>query len=266
MRHGLRMDGLIFTSPLLGPRPPLAERAMIGIVAPATNITVQPEMEVLRPPGVCNQHARIANPNSAITGNTDTLAARQIMLDGLDAAIDSLLPCGPDHIALGVMVENFAGGGAAGEALLEGIRKRTGRGVSDWSSAMLAALRALGGRKRVAILTPFMPVGDAAAQQFFEETGHQVTAVVGLKAPSPYDTGRITVERQIEALRALDATGPEVIVQAGTNLAFAQLAVEAERWLGKPVIAANTVIYWHALRSLGLADALPAAGRLGLVG
>ena len=60
--------------------------------------------------------------------------------------------------------------------------------------------------------------------------------------------------------------GPEVIVQAGTNLAFAQLAVEAERWLGKPVIDANTVIYWHALRSLGLADVLPAAGRLGLVG
>ncbi len=260
------MDGLTFTAPLLAERSPLAERALIGIVAPATNITVQPEMEALRPAGVCNQHARIANPNSKIAGNTDTLAARQLMLDGLDAAIDSLLPCGPDHLALGVMVENFAGGGAAGEALVAGIRARTGKGVSDWSSSMLAALAALGGHKRVAIITPFMPVGDAAARQFFEDAGHQVTDVIGLKAPSPCDIGRISVERQIETLRALDASAPEVIVQAGTNLAFAQLAVEAERWLGKPVIAANTVIYWHALRSLGIRDALPAAGRIGAVG
>lgn len=95
------------------------------------------------------------------------------------------------------------------------------------ASAMPAAPRAPGGRKEVAI---------------------------------------ISLERQIEVLRARDATGPDVIVQAASNLAFAQPAVEAERWPAKPVIAAHAAISGHALRSPGLADVPPAARRLGMVG
>lgn len=256
------MDHIAFRSPLLGARSPLAERALLGIVAPATNITVQPEMEALRPRGVCNALARIANPDQAVRADADTLAVRAAMLAGLDAALDSLKPAGCDHVVLGVMVENFAGPGAAGEQLLAGVRARMGVGVSDWSSAMRAALGALGAR-RVAVISPFMPVGDAAARAFFEAAGFEVTAVLGLRAPSPADIARITIERQVEALRALAETAPDVIVQAGTNMAFAGLAAEAERWLGLPVVAANTVTYWHALRALGIGDVLPGAGRLG---
>jgi maleate isomerase len=51
-------------------------------------------------------------------------------------------------------------------------------------------------------------------------------------------------------------------VQVGTNLAMARLAGFAERWLGKPVIAINTAIYWHALRKAGIADAVRGFGSL----
>ena len=37
---------------------------------------------------------------------------------------------------------------------------------------------------------------------------------------------------------------------------------EAERWLGKPVIAINTATYWHALRNNGIEDKVPGFGRL----
>jgi maleate isomerase len=33
-----------------------------------------------------------------------------------------------------------------------------------------------------------------------------------------------------------------------------RLADEAERWLGKPVLAINAVTLWHALRASGIAD------------
>ncbi|MDW8314477.1 MAG: arylmalonate decarboxylase [Rhodovarius sp.] len=262
------MEGIAFATPLLSPRPPLAPRALIGIIAPATNITVQPEMEALRPPGVCNQHARIANPEQAIMSDRDTLAVREAMLAGLQAAVDSLLPCRPDHLVLGVMAEQFAGGGAAGEALLQGLRARSGVGVSDWSSAMLAALAALGIAPggRVAVLTPFMPVGDQGVRRFLEGAGYVVSGIIGLRAPSACDIARISPDRQIEALRALAATEPDAILQAGTNMPFAALAPEAERWLGRPVLAANPVTYWHGLRALGIRDPLPGAGRIGLLG
>jgi len=38
----------------------------------------------------------------------------------------------------------------------------------------------------------------------------------------------------------------------GTNLSMVRLADEAERWLGKPVLAINAATLWHALRSNGI--------------
>jgi maleate isomerase len=54
----------------------------------------------------------------------------------------------------------------------------------------------------------------------------------------------------------------DTIIQIGTNLGMAELAGEAERWLGKPVIAINTALYWHALRHNGIADKIPGWGCL----
>jgi maleate isomerase len=54
----------------------------------------------------------------------------------------------------------------------------------------------------------------------------------------------------------------ELIVQAGTNLAFAAVAADAERWLDKPVLAINTCTYWHALRRNGIDDTISGFGSL----
>jgi len=43
---------------------------------------------------------------------------------------------------------------------------------------------------------------------------------------------------------------------------MSRLAGEAERWLGKPVIAINTATYWHALRANGINDKIQGFGRL----
>ena len=56
--------------------------------------------------------------------------------------------------------------------------------------------------------------------------------------------------------------GVDAIIQAGTNLAFAQVAAIAEFWLDKPVIAINTATYWHALRSMNIMDQMEGFGAL----
>jgi maleate isomerase len=60
----------------------------------------------------------------------------------------------------------------------------------------------------------------------------------------------------------VDGPDVEAIVQFGANLPMAGLAAEAERWLGKPVIAVNVATYWHALRSNGIMDRAHGRGRL----
>jgi maleate isomerase len=54
----------------------------------------------------------------------------------------------------------------------------------------------------------------------------------------------------------------DAIVQVGTDLVMTQLADEAERWLGKPVIAITAAMLWHALRASGMADQMHGLGSL----
>ena len=52
------------------------------------------------------------------------------------------------------------------------------------------------------------------------------------------------------------------IIQLGTNLRFGRLAAELEAELAKPVWAVGTVIYWHALRAMGIQDQSEGFGTL----
>lgn len=244
-------------------RDTLGHRCLMGVVAPATNTAVQAEMDDLRPEGVINAHARIANPEQRVLADADTLAVRAAMVGGLMGAVETLAPCRPDHVILGVMVENFVGGGAAGEALVRQVGERLGCGVTDYTSAIRVALEALFGRPvRIGLLTPFLPVGDAAARRIFEEAGHEVVRCIGLRAPSPASIGRVPLARMRAAVAELDGPEVDAIIQVGTGLPFAALARAAERELDKPVLASNPVSYWRALRRCGITDAMPRHGRL----
>ena len=64
----------------------------------------------------------------------------------------------------------------------------------------------------------------------------------------------------IDALRALDGDDVDAIVQVGTNLAAIEICAEAERWLGKPVLAINAITYWDALRRSGIEDSIHGCG------
>ena len=52
------------------------------------------------------------------------------------------------------------------------------------------------------------------------------------------------------------------LFQAGTNMSMVRLADEAERWLGKPVVAINAATMWHALRDNGFTDQMDGFGSL----
>ena len=60
----------------------------------------------------------------------------------------------------------------------------------------------------------------------------------------------------------MDGDDVDLILQAGTNLYFVELAAKLERELGKPVLAINALTFWHALRSNGISDRIIGFGRL----
>jgi maleate isomerase len=239
----------------------LGWRSIIGIVMPSTNTTVQPECEALRLPGITNQIARISiqeRPLSSEQAFIDHVAA---MRSGLDAAIDQVMTCGPQHLIMGVALEAFWGGVDAAEQLRLRLEDRAGVGVSMGSDALRAALDAFGAR-RIAVLTPHQPLGDTVVRTYLEEAGYDVVRLKGLKCASPRLIAHTDPATIRAACRELDGDDVDALVQVGTNLAGMAVAAEAERWLGKPVLSMNAVTYWRALRRLGIADRITGCGRL----
>ena len=66
----------------------LAPRSIIGVMTPAMNTVIQPELELLRPPGVTNQMQRFRLSGERIS-------------DDLLAEAEKLLDCRPAALAVG---------------------------------------------------------------------------------------------------------------------------------------------------------------------
>lgn len=240
----------------------LGWRMKFGVIVPSTNTSVQPEYDAMRPPGVTNHTSRIAIPNDPVRNDDDfNLLIQRIKAETI-TAVDQVLTCEPDYLILGMSAETFWDGLDGSKALEQKILSRGARGVSLGSDACQAALRAYGGVRRIAVITPYMPVGDAQVHRFFTDCGLEVTTIKGLRCASPVLIAHETQATLRDAILEVDARDVDAIVQVGTNLAMAHLAAEAERWLGKPVLAINTATYWHALRTNGIADKVPGFGRL----
>jgi maleate isomerase len=183
------------------------------------------------------------------------------MRDGIGPAIDQVMTCRPDHVIMGVAIEAFTGGVKGAEALQKDLEERAGVGISMGATAGAAALRKFGAR-RIAVMTPHQPKGDETVQAYLLDAGFEVVRLVGLKCASPSAIAEVPASTLMKTLRDLDGSDIDAILQVGTNLANAAVAAEAERWLGKPVLAMNVVTYWDALRRCGIEDRVLGHGRI----
>jgi len=233
-----------------------------GVLAPSTNTSVQPEFEGMRPRGITNHFDRIHIPDNPINSDEDF----NVLMDDIRAelmnSVDRLITCDPDYIVMGMSAETFWDGLEGSVELERRVEERAGRKVAMGSDACRAALRQYGDIKRIAVVTPYMPVGDQNVIKFFTDCGFEVVNLIGLKCKSPMLIAHESEQVLRDTLIELNDPSVEAIVQVGTNLAMARLAGIAEFWLDKPVIAINTATYWWALRQNGIEDKIDGWGSL----
>lgn len=243
----------------------LGYRMKFGVVAPSTNTSVEPEYALMQPPGITNHFSRIIISDSKVTDDDSFVALVENIRGATMDAIDALKSCDPGYIIMGMSAETFWDGAERADDLHKKVVKRAGRGVAMGSHACDSAFKAYSEEKpikKIAILTPYMPVGDTNVVKYFTDLGYHVTDIIGLKSDSPMTIAHETPQTLREAIKKLAQSQPDAIVQAGTNLACVSIAAEAERWLEIPVIAINAATYWFALRENGFEDKIYGCGRL----
>lgn len=237
----------------------LGFRARIGVVAPATNTIVQPEMEAMRPHGVTNHHGRIRVTNVPMTSDADFLKVLDALDADMDRALDDVTAAAPDHMIIGVTSPMLRGGRQACDARLARLQDRTGIAMTAGSTALARVLAAMGVR-RIGLITPYQPVMDDMLRDFFAGEGVSVAGLITLRCPTPFAIAQVPEDRLHRDIEAADRPDIEAWVQVGTNMVFTGFAPALARRFDKPVIGVNAATYWEALRRIGVTDAVPALG------
>jgi len=240
----------------------LGFRLKLGIIAPSTNTSVQPEMDAMRPFGVTNHFGRLYIRDDPIKNDDDFNKLMDNIRATMEDAARVVMTCQPDRLVLGMSSETFWNGLEGSNVIARMQEVAGGAPVTTGAEAVRAALTTYGNIRRIAVITPYMPVGDAQVRRFFGDCGFEIVALKGLKCGSPVQIAHVSEKQLRNAIIEVDDSAVEAIVQVGTNLAMARLAGVAEFWIDKPVIAINTAIYWHALRQSGVTDRVPGFGSL----
>ncbi|UFS97724.1 arylmalonate decarboxylase [Nocardia huaxiensis] len=239
----------------------LGWRRKFGVIAPSTNTIVEPDFYRMTVPGVTSHFSRIhiRDQNMSDDAGMDRLL-EQIRAE-LVSACERVLTCEPEYMVMGMSAETFWGGVEGNRQFVKQIHDVTGLEVATGAEACRRALE-LFGAQRIGVVTPYQPIGDQNVVRFFGELGFEVAAIKGLRCPTAVSIAHVEESALRAALLEVDGDDVDALVQCGTNLSMVRLADEAERWLGKPVIAINAATWWMALRDNGIADRVEGAGTL----
>jgi maleate isomerase len=235
-------------------KPVYGSRARIGLVVPANNSVIEPELWSALPPGCALYATRLL-----AKGDLTADAIRRMERDA-DSAIAALAATGVDVIAYCDMVTTFIMEPGWNEAAVRRFGEAAGTPcISAWT-ALRDALAKLGARK-LAIGTPYPASIHALVPPFFSERNFEVKSHATLDILAMREVPTVDAARLGSFVKNLDVSGCDALVLLATDLPTFGSIAALERDLGIPVLTSNQTILWRALSELEIAG-VQSLGRL----
>jgi len=165
------------------------------------------------------------------------------------SATRDLLSPEPEVVAYACASGSFVDGAVGERDLVRVMRDAGAPAAVTTSGALVEALQVLGAR-RVAIATPYVENVTQRLVDFLGEYDLEVVTSVGLGL-----LGRIwevSYRQVVDIVRSADRPEAEAMYISCTNLPTYEIIGPLEQELGKPVLTANQVTMWGALRRMGI--------------
>ena len=226
----------------------------IGLLAPSSNTTVEPEVYKALPDGVTLHTARLP-----ITQVTPESIGK--MADSLDVESQLLASADVDVIILGATAPSFLKGLGYDREVSERITRVTGKPATTTSTAMLEAFKLLG-ISRIALGSAYSPTVNDICANFIEANGIKVVAKDGLNVIDNLQIGRLDVQTAYDLGKKIDCPEAQAIVLACTNWKSMAIIDRLEQVIGKPVLSTTQVSIWGALKKIGYSGSIPGFGKL----
>src|SRR5437016_14387491 len=80
----------------------LGWRRKFGVLGPSTNTIVQPDVEMMRPPGATNHYSRIFTPNAQAVSNDTFMAGTQLTGKNKLESMKSVMTSSPAYPKMGM--------------------------------------------------------------------------------------------------------------------------------------------------------------------
>ncbi len=241
-------------------------RCKFAVLVPSTNTAVETEYQRMRPEGVVLATRGCVIPPFSVKTEDDFVNMVKAIGAATEQGLRDALTCQPDHVIFGYSAETFWDGKERSDrefAKYNAIAQAAGGcNITFGAQAILDALARYPHVRRLGVVTPYMPVGDAQVVKFLGDIGYEVVRIKGHCSDSPVTIAHESFADTRALVREVDGADVDAILQAGTNLYFVELAAQLERELGKPVLAINAITFWHALREMGISDRIRGYGSL----
>lgn len=166
----------------------------------------------------------------------------------LDEAVRALCAISPEVIGYACTSGSFVGGTAGERAMTASMEQAGDIPALTTSGALLEALTELDAQ-RVAVVTPYTKSVTDSLEDYLGEAGIAVTgrSYLGLTR----EIWRVPYRDVVDMARQAVADAPDALFISCTNLATYDVIPQLEAELRMPVISANQVTVWAALRRIG---------------
>src|SRR5262245_38232895 len=234
----------------------------IGVLTPDFDPVPESEMSAMAPPGVSIHAARVhRNPN--------TTPAAFAEPPYVDAAVEQLADLAPKVIVFAYTGSSYVIGADADDSTrtrLEALVRRTP--VVMTCPAATSALRALG-TKRVALFHPpwFKEEVNAKGREYFRAHGFEVVLCMRMTPTRsftevPLKEVEVPPEDVYEYVRANTPVEAQAVFIGGNGLRAVGAVRALETTLRKPVLTANQVSFWAALKVAKVRSHITDYGRI----
>jgi maleate isomerase len=233
-------------------------RARIGIIYPASGLADH-EYYQMAPEGVSIHVTRSPVPHEGGVTLEDVLEVAGG--ETFTQLARDLATVKPHCIAWMCTSGSFSRGVEWDNQLIRMIEEASGTKAITTSTALTVALRSLG-VSRVACGTPYEPRINEKLKGYLEDKGFQVVNIQGLNLFTDWEIGSVRPEVAYNLAKEVDRSEAEAIFISDTGVRLIELVDLLEAELDKPVMSANMVTMWHALRLSGIREPIDGLGRL----